>query len=628
MHPNGQHLLYPLGSTVVIKDIQSGKQFFLRGHTDDITCVALSKDGSIVASGQKTHMGFTASIILWDFAKSVEEEGTVKIGQLPDMHKGKVQSLDFSPSGTYLASLGGKDDNTLVMWNVAKRKALNFAPAFSDSGLCVKFFQGSDTQLVTGGFYHVIRWRFEKSTLCPTPANLGKLRRIVTCLAIDNEDKYLFAGTHSGDLLKIDLEPTIPNFRSAGHEMFGKGILSVRYMVNDREENEVILGNGDGSIVRLCAKSLKVKKGGRAKVSGGVTGLALIRGNQSEKVNTAYVGTDESNIYFASNLLELTSNNLILRASCHQYGLNDVAYLADFDAVFITSSKHDLRVWNAKQQQELLRIQVPNVECTCLTLPSNGSLILTGWDDGKIRAFKPVSGELAFVMNDAHPKGVTALSVTNDCKRIVSGGKAGQVRFWSLLNRQMQVSLKEHKGPVSSISIRADDKECVSSSDDGSCISWDLVRGVRLQAVFASTMFKCMLYHPDESQLLSCGSDRKITYWDASDGSTIRIIEGSHFEINALDISKDGEKFVSSGNDSLIKLFDYDQGEVEYVGEGHSGTVKAVKFSPDQKQIVSVGTEGAIFVWKNPYYSTGKNGDVSNLRPSEEKYDVDFEQKE
>lgn len=628
MHPNGTHLLYPLGSTVVIKNTQDGRQIFLRGHTDDITCVTISKDGKIVASGQKTHMGFNASIILWDFAKSVDEGSSVKIAQLPDMHKVKVQSLDFSPSGKYLASLGGKDDNTLVMWNVARQKALSFAPAFSDSALCVKFYRNSDTQLVTGGYYHVIRWSFEKSTLCPTPANLGKLRRIVTCLATDNEDKYLYVGTHSGDLLKVDLQPTIPNFKRAGHEMFGKGILSVSYLINKNGESEVLLGNGDGSIVRLCAKTLKTKKGGKGVVSGGVTGLALVRSGSAEAVDKAYFGTDESNIYFTNDLTDLCSKNILLRASCHQYGLNDVAFLDNFDAVFITSSTHDLRVWNAKQQQELLRIQVPNVDCTCLALPSSGSLILTGWDDGKIRAFKPVSGELAFVMNDAHPTGVTALALTNDCNRIVSGGKAGQVRFWSLHTRQMQVSLKEHKGPVTSISIRADDKECVSSSDDGSCISWDLVRGVRLQAVFASTMFKAMMYHPDESQLLSCGSDRKITYWDASDGSTIRIIEGSHFEINALDIDKEGEKFVSSGNDSLIKLFDYDLGEAEYIGEGHSGTVTAVKFSPDQKQIVSVGSEGAIFVWKNPYYSRTKNDGAELLPETEGKYDDYAERKE
>ena len=65
--------------------------------------------------------------------------------------------------------------------------------------------------------------------------------------------------------------------------------------------------------------------------------------------------------------------------------------------------------------------------------------------------------------------------------------------------------------------------------------------------MFASTMFKSALYHPDESQLLTCGSDRKLTYWDAFDGTPIRIIEGSKNQINALDVDRQGEYFVSAG---------------------------------------------------------------------------------
>lgn len=57
-HPDGNHIVYPLGSTVVIKNLSDGKQSFLTGHTDLVTTVALSKCGKYIASGQKTNMGF------------------------------------------------------------------------------------------------------------------------------------------------------------------------------------------------------------------------------------------------------------------------------------------------------------------------------------------------------------------------------------------------------------------------------------------------------------------------------------------------------------------------------------------------------------------------------------------
>ena len=49
-----------------------------------------------------------------------------------------------------------------------------------------------------------------------------------------------------------------------------------------------------------------------------------------------------------------------------------------------------------------------------------------------------------------------------------------------------------------------------------------LSRFTRNNCLFASTMFQTVLYHPDESQLLTCGTDRKITYWDTFDGKVFQ----------------------------------------------------------------------------------------------------------
>jgi len=40
------------------------------------------------------------------------------------LHKVLIQSLSFSHSEMYLASLGGMDDNTLVIWDIVTGKAL------------------------------------------------------------------------------------------------------------------------------------------------------------------------------------------------------------------------------------------------------------------------------------------------------------------------------------------------------------------------------------------------------------------------------------------------------------------------------------------------------------------------
>ena len=39
--------------------------FAATGHSDRVTCLAISRDGTKLASGQITHMGYLAEIILW-----------------------------------------------------------------------------------------------------------------------------------------------------------------------------------------------------------------------------------------------------------------------------------------------------------------------------------------------------------------------------------------------------------------------------------------------------------------------------------------------------------------------------------------------------------------------------------
>lgn len=49
-------------------------------------------------------------------------------------------------------------------------------------------------------------------------------------------------------------------------------------------------------------------------------------------------------------------------------------------------------------------------------------------------------------------------------------------------------------------------------------------------------------------------NNKKITYWDAYDGTAIRVIEGGEEEMNTLDVEPSGELFVSGGDDGLVKV--------------------------------------------------------------------------
>jgi WD40 repeat protein len=588
LHPDNEHLIFPLGCTVVLRNLLKRTQSFLQGHDNQVNCITVSPSGKYLASGQRTFMGFPADVIIWDFEQRKE------IHRL-SLHKVAVVSLSFSPDEQYLATLGGQDDNSLVIWDAHNGTAICGTPAATDTALTVTFFNNNNFQLVTGGNYHVVVWAFDLANkkLRPTPVKLGQIKRVTTNVLLNHDDTFVYCGTETGDFLEVSLDRALFK-RSCPKQCFSLGITCSALLPT----GDMLVGTGDGVIARIEQGTLKLKQ--QCVVLGGVTSIAL-----TKDATHFFCGTSHSNIYW----VDVDTLTAELRNTCHHERINQIAFPAGYAEVFATCSVTDIRVWNASSRQELLRIQVPNMECYCLDFMPDGRSLVSGWSDGKVRAFLPQSGKLLYVINDAHKNGTTAMAVSADCGRIVTGGMEGEVRVWRIgrQTQTMDASLKEHRGRVWAIKIRGDDSQAVSASSDGSCIIWDLNTKTRSLCLFESTCFKSICYHPDESQILTTGSDRKVGYWDTFDGQAIRVLEASdEGELTTLSISRSGSHYVSGGEERLLKLWEYDEGVCKYIGVGHSGSISSAMIAPDQSFVVSAGTEGAIFIWTMPPSVVGK----------------------
>ncbi|XP_029872159.1 cilia- and flagella-associated protein 52 [Aquila chrysaetos chrysaetos] len=585
-HPDKEHILYPLGCTVVIQELDSKKQTFLHGHTNNVSCIVVSRNGMYVASGQVTFMGFKADIILWDFQR---KELLARLS----LHKGRIEGLAFSPNSLYLMSLGGQDDGSVVVWQVGKREAVCGSPASACCAGSATIVVGSscrDEIFVTAGNGTIRVWELDLANrkICPTECQTGQLRRVITCGKMADDDNYFYVGTSSGDVLQVNTNNKLMTDYGPQKEKFSSGVTALLLL----KTGDLIVGTG-GGIVALCKGSnYKVMK--KIQVQGAVTSLTC-RG-QGHQI---FVGTNECQIY----RINYTAFKEELITACHKEAVHDIIFPLGTSDLFATCSKNDIRVWHTPKNRELLRIVIPNVTCHAIDFMRDGKSIISAWNDGKIRAFMPETGRLMYVINHAHSLGVTAIAATSDCKRIISGGGEGQVRVWEIGERTHKLGevLKEHTSAVSCIKIKKDDRECVTASLDGTCIIWDIVRFVRKQMILANTLFKCVCYHPEEYQIITSGTDRRIGYWEVFDGSAIRELEGSvSGSINGMDITSDGAYFVTGGDDHLVKLWDYNEGAVTHVGVGHSGNITRLKVCPGNKYIVSVSADGAILLWKYP----------------------------
>ncbi|XP_069124586.1 cilia- and flagella-associated protein 52-like [Argopecten irradians] len=612
VHPDRQHLIYSLGNTVIIENIETKKQQTLMGHSGDVSCLTVSNTGNYIASGQVIHMGFKADIIIWDYQKK-------ELYARLQLHKVKIEGLVFSPNDTYLLSLGGQDDGSVVVWDVKTKDAICGSPAQLESAgitAAVAYHETDENCFFTCGDGTLRVWELDVKNrkIKPTDVNIGQMNRVCKCIQM--KDNYLLCGTTTGDILGVNIGSKLLQFLGPGgpniktQKNFSCGVTALAHI----KDNQMLIGSGEGEVAlvsyHLNKKNNWVFKKERnwfdknvSKEKVGVAAIAL-RG----KGHQFFVGLTNSQIYrFNLSDSELEGN---LIKTCHNSSVTDIAFPARTSELFVTSQLGQIRFW-LMNGKEILRQEVANMTCTSVALTQDGRMVYSAWNDGKIRGYsfkRDKSGlhlDPKFTIHDAHSNGVTALACTSDGHCIISGGGEGQVRIWRVSDdyctTQLEHNMMEHKGSVSAIRISKHDNMCVSSSFDGTTIIWNLERKNRSQIVFANTLFKCVVYNREENQIVTSGTDRKLVYWDVLDGSRIRVLDGSESgSINAMDITADGSVIATGGDDKILKLWNYDTGEVISVGLGHSGNIQRIKISPDNSHIVSVSADGAILVWKFP----------------------------
>ena len=162
--------------------------------------------------------------------------------------------------------------------------------------------------------------------------------------------------------------------------------------------------------------------------------------------------------------------------------VSSIHFPAGYGEIFAMRSRDEIRIWNVADQRELLRITLQEHEgqspfCNVMDFMPDGKSIISGWTDGKIRAFTPQSGRLLYIIRDGHrvtqntaasqisgvqtaskyaglvPQGATCLSPSVDCNFLLTGGFDCEVKLWQI-GRQTQTlvsSQRVHRAPVTNV---------------------------------------------------------------------------------------------------------------------------------------------------------------------------------
>jgi|TARA_B110000305_G_C19438767_1_gene640564 WD40 repeat protein len=217
----------------------------------------------------------------------------------------------------------------------------------------VAFFNNTSSKCLTIHNYGIRTWDCDlvQKKVQYTEILMQQIKRVFTCCVIDPTDSFAYLGTKTGDIVEISLTNNLFKRIGPNKRLFSQGVNSINLLSN----GDLLLGSGDGTLAKVNSQDMNVKR--ESKVMGAVTSISLTADSTH-----FFCGTSKATIYWC-NTDDIAPE---LRNTCHYERINDIAFPSGFSELFATSSLNDIRVWNTKTRQELLRIEVPGLECYCV----------------------------------------------------------------------------------------------------------------------------------------------------------------------------------------------------------------------------------------------------------------------
>lgn len=344
----------------------------LRGHTARLSCLAVTADGTLLASA-----GYDGAVRLWQLPSGAPA------GQLRS-HARWVQSLAVTPDGTLLASGGDHVDGKVRLVRLPFGASTGVLAGHRGGVACLAVTP--DGTLLASGAHgeheQTVRlWRLPSGE--PAGVLTGH-RHWVKCLAVTPDSKLLVSGGGGG--LYVDGEVRLWHLPSgepagvlSGHK-YGVACLAVT-------PDGALLASGGGGYDRPELRLWHLPSGEPAGVLSGHTSAV-----------TSFAMTPDGAL-LASSGLERT-----------------------------------VRLWHLPSGEPAGVLTGHGHWVDCLAVTPDGTLLASGDEGGVVRLWHLPSGEPAGVLT-GHERVVRCLAVTPDGMRFASGSDDQTVRLWHLALR-------------------------------------------------------------------------------------------------------------------------------------------------------------------------------------------------
>uniref|UniRef100_A0A3B3ZMM7 Uncharacterized protein n=1 Tax=Periophthalmus magnuspinnatus TaxID=409849 RepID=A0A3B3ZMM7_9GOBI len=418
--PDKGLFVYSCGSIVVVEYLHTGTQKHLRGHNQEISCLAVTDDAQTVASGAGGTNGIQSQICIWDIQSGVCRKSI-------SHHKGAVQCLVFSKDDRFFLSVGDFSDPEVVLWSTRTLQLLSsvrvsgplhdaaFSPSAANQLACV----GS-----MGVYFCLIHERAPDSV--DAPVEVGAVE--MTALTYHN-DTRLFTATNKGHVCVWDIgtQRCLMTWEADMGEM---GVLRCQGSHLLTGSNTRWLRLWEVGAVQGMSETAVVMKQ-EILLDGTIVSAAF-----DNTIDMGIVGTLAGTLWY----INWSENSSIRLVSGHKAKVNDVVFSCDEKHFATCCEDGSVRVWATHSYELLVQFHVLNQVKDSPVL-----CVAAGYSDGTVRVFRLASSEMEMKLRPHHVE-VTAVQYSAKGHVILSAGKNGCVAVSSPVTGVTLRVIRDHKG--------------------------------------------------------------------------------------------------------------------------------------------------------------------------------------